>query len=1315
MSWITQIINIGSKLGKNLSSDDIAAKPVNKIKNSFCEDGVRYESSLLASVISVQDLLNWACDSEDAGQQALYLAQLCEEGLANLENESILLTWSNIYYLNNSDDHKDSLRLLFLPQIKESTLSISERGTLSDSNFSIRVDGILDKSLRTTQVNRVGAIFDPLGSAWMMTAAEWILIKKIDDFSKIPITEKTRKLNESKWGEIRPTAIHSNASLSKYLKETVVLTKDSLDLIFVNADVSGTQMVEFQPTFPEAPSDWMNIFDRWNEIPEDVDFPTAGGSMQIIFSEPVREILQVVKTKFKYRRVTGANAQAFVRNPFSFLGEAAYSVLKEQQIQNAKESIGFVPTAIAFKPYLKDGLLDEVVVNINKTYQDMTSATYRESIWSAAELEDLLVLMISALEAEEQFFTWKNHIVDIDGDIGMRIKEAEAYVRTWENQVNNFIEYEDVYSLVNYGSQIEGIGKSKPIYSPYIQKSSGPWTPDDLIPLVKVDLPPNGAEAFIQLDMQWVNDFEDLINKSIVDGKNEIVDPKLPLPLSIADAQDLLNKFKLLINSGGGIDSGSQVGHSPHDPPNSIPGQSLTPASGVEGITGAASLQVPSSGHQPTIEKKKKDTLLLKDRIGKLSYSETEEAKDRADLLKNANSEPRIPESLRSEIVLKTHQKIGVAWLQHLFNLTPNFVRGGILADDMGLGKTIQLLTVLAEHYERNPNDPPSLIVAPIALMKNWIQEAEKFFIDFPEILLLHKKELDIRKQPKGQIDDRLQKLHITNLLKPNWLGTAKVVLTTYEVLRDYEFSLARQDFTYMICDEAQKIKTPNAMITLAAKKQKAFFRIACTGTPVENSLADLWCLFDFIQPGLLGSLEEFGKKYRKPIESKTDDFKESLNLLRSYIEPQILRRMKTDIAAELPAKIIVSNDRYIFEEKERDRLKVAISAHQRGLYAEGLRQLEAAATESNAKRRANMSFAVLHFIKAVCAEPYCLPSRTFEVDKGGSQTHLFNSPKLKWLLSQLKNIRDKNEKAIIFTEIREIQRALALFIRSEFGFSPLLINGDVDDRQDVIDEFQSKPGFSAIILSPLAAGFGLNIVEANHVIHYSRTWNPAKEGQATDRAYRIGQKRDVYVYCPTIVADDFITFEDKLDRLMTVKSELAGDMLDGVGADIAVSDLFPTTGPNGGSRNLDDVVNISYVDQLDGDSFEVFCKYLLGLCEFRSETTQKTKGDGGVDVVIMREDGTGMLVQCKHTSTAELGWDAVKEIAAGSPAYQARYPSIRFERVAMCNKKFNSTAREQASILGVRLIERPDIEKLLESAKILKRELDLEILKALT
>lgn len=350
--------------------------------------------------------------------------------------------------------------------------------------------------------------------------------------------------------------------------------------------------------------------------------------------------------------------------------------------------------------------------------------------------------------------------------------------------------------------------------------------------------------------------------------------------------------------------------------------------------------------------------------------------------------------------------------------------------------------------------------------------------------------------------------------------------------------------------------------------------------------------------------------------------------------------------------------------------------------------------------------------MKAVCAEPYCLPSRTFEVDKNGYEQHKVNSPKMKWLLEVLRNVQESSEKAIVFTEIREVQRALAKFIHHSFKFSPLVINGDTDERQDVIDEFQQRPGFGVIILSPLAAGFGLNIVEANHVIHYSRTWNPAKEGQATDRAYRIGQTRNVKVYCPTIIANDFVTFEENLDKLMSFKSDLAGDILDGVGSDISISSLMPGSGP-AGSTTTPKYITIDDVDRLDGNSFEVFCRLLLSQGAVRAEVTKKARGDGGVDLVVFKEGRLGLLCQCKHTGSEEIGWDAVKEISAGSPAYQARYPTVRFQKIAITNRYFNQTAREQAMTLSIELMDRDELLVLLNQHQILRSMLDLELLQS--
>jgi hypothetical protein len=354
----------------------------------------------------------------------------------------------------------------------------------------------------------------------------------------------------------------------------------------------------------------------------------------------------------------------------------------------------------------------------------------------------------------------------------------------------------------------------------------------------------------------------------------------------------------------------------------------------------------------------------------------------------------------------------------------------------------------------------------------------------------------------------------------------------------------------------------------------------------------------------------------------------------------------------------------------------------------------------------------VLHFVRALCSEPYCLPKTTFAVDTNGIDTHLSNAPKLKWLLKTLEEIAQKQEKVIIFTDIKEIQRSLVLFIRKRFDFSAQIINGDIDDRQDLIDAFQSREGFGVIILSPLAVGFGVNIVSANHVIHFTRTWNPAKEGQATDRAYRIGQTKDVYVYCPTITAEDFVTFDAKLDRLMTLKMDLAGDMLDGVGSDISGGNLMPDSGPGGIEIDSEKLVDINRVDTLDGSTFEVFCQLLFGAYPNKAYITQKQRGDGGIDIVVIGNDGKGLIGQCKHSTQDELGWDAVKEVSAGSPAYQARHPGVMFQKIAVTNKKFNSTAIQQANTLGVKLIGRAELIELLNNAKLKELALDEEIFK---
>jgi SNF2 family DNA or RNA helicase len=340
-----------------------------------------------------------------------------------------------------------------------------------------------------------------------------------------------------------------------------------------------------------------------------------------------------------------------------------------------------------------------------------------------------------------------------------------------------------------------------------------------------------------------------------------------------------------------------------------------------------------------------------------------------------------------------------------------------------------------------------------------------------------------------------------------------------------------------MVCDEAHKIKNPNALVTRSAKKQNVRFKIACTGTPVENSLADLWSLFDFIQPGLLGALNDFGSRYRRPIEAKTEEEKSRVNELRGLIEPQTLRRTKAQVAKDLPSKI----------EDKRCRA-LLISSFQRQLYVKAIKSYCA----KQAQGSGGNHLGLIQYLRKLCSSPYP-PGQKVDLYESVAD-HEVKSPKLKWLLESLKEIQQRNEKVIVFVEFLDLQRQLQAYVAQRFGVVPDIINGStlasasaVNSRQKRIKTFQERPGFGVIILSPLAVGFGVNIQAANHVIHYTRTWNPAKEDQATDRAYRIGQTKDVFVYYPIITAE-FVTFDMKLDKLLSWKRTLSEDMLNGCG-----------------------------------------------------------------------------------------------------------------------------------------------------------------------
>ena len=336
----------------------------------------------------------------------------------------------------------------------------------------------------------------------------------------------------------------------------------------------------------------------------------------------------------------------------------------------------------------------------------------------------------------------------------------------------------------------------------------------------------------------------------------------------------------------------------------------------------------------------------------------------------------------------------------------------------------------------------------------------------------------------------------------------------------------------------------------------KARFRIAATGTPVENSLKDIWSIFDFIQPGLLDPLNSFAKLYQRPIEAKTACQREKLDELRDILKPQILRRVKTEILHDLPSKTLDGRCRTL-----------AMSDEQLRLYQQAVTSTKSMSFETSSER-SMATIQTLQYLRRICCDPrepgeYASASMPFE-------DYRQIAPKFDWLVSTLEAIRKRDEKVIVFLESRDIQRQIKLYLDAHFRLNISIVNGETSNalgsevnRQGLIDIYQATQGFNVVILSPLAAGVGLNIQEANHVVHYMRHWNPAREDQATDRAYRIGQERDVTVYVPIVCGGpDWSSFDQVLDELLEYKRVLAQDMYNGsedvVPADLAgVLDVF--------------------------------------------------------------------------------------------------------------------------------------------------------------
>lgn len=1190
---------------------------------------------------------------------AMLLSQLEEEGFAEQSAESVKLAWQDFYRLVASPEHGASVSVLKLPPVEQWRPALSSKETLSDPAFAVSIAGWLDPSGQRPLGNVVieGAVIKAGSRVSLLPESAWRLVESVANLWARPPSERAADSNRRAWSAIRSHACSAGADMTDFLRKTVVLTLERLRVDMRKGDGGGAGMVEVIPGFEGAPGRWLEMFDRLAEVPERYDIPDGNGIVHVMVSPEARTVLREIR-RMPGRRIAGDRAEAFLRNPFATLGPDASKVIDPVQFEKARDDAG-IPfarfTARVLRdekgyPYESALLVEELVLG------EINSDVLRFE--GQKDLEKFLGKLNARMAASAQCCHWQGYDLEILGDTPDQAKLLQKALLDMSGPGGPLAS--DIFDLTRYSDRVEGFGIEKPYYSPFIARKSDDagWFPEN-VDFGLCYTPEGGGETVaVVLNDDSLAQFREQVAKA-QEEKRETFDfsgcPK-PIPVAwAAEALETLGKAR------------EDVGNRTFDP------------------TGPAT-KAKAAERKGLVVKPNVDTLDYEERRGALAPTD---------------SPPKLPASLRSEIALKDHQLTGVAWLQHLWSLSPTACRGALLADDMGLGKTIQLLTFIASAIEEKPDIDPFLIVAPVSLLENWKEEIDKFFAPGAmRVLTLYGPALADKRVPKRELNDELVQGGVTRLLSPGWLGGSQVVLTTYETLRDLEFSLAAQHWSAMICDEAQKIKNPNALVTRAAKKQNARLKIACTGTPVENTLTDIWCLFDFVQPGLLGALKDFGDRYRRPIEAESDEEKERVAELRALIEPQKLRRTKAEVAKDLPKKIEVDACR-----------SLPLSDRQRAYYA------DAVAAFRNREKGGPATglqspLGLLQYLRRLCSDPR--PPGHVSTNSEPVAEIEQRSPKLAWLLAHLRVIEAKGEKAIVFCEFRDLQRTLQRAIGERFGSVPDVINGDTsavsanaNNRQRRIKKFQDNPGFGVIVLSPLAVGFGVNIQAANHVVHFTRTWNPAKEDQATDRAYRIGQTKDVHVYYPVVVAHDFLTFDAKLDKLLEWKRGLSTDMLNGAG-DVSPADFGDLEAPDGGNAFGNELLGPDDIGSLDPDAFEAFCALLWSKRGYTRTIKTQRVGDGGVDVIAIK-GSEGVAIQCKSSIIKGRGhgWEAVKDVSAGVASYAQRYAGVKFAMVAVTNQRFNNTARQQAQVLGVELIEGEDLEVLIAQHPMKRGELE--------
>jgi hypothetical protein len=553
------------KIFRKTKADD---QSKDRLSTTFESDGLHIHLDKELHSPDPQSLLD-ALDGCSRSETILggYLLQLVIEGQANLTQNAIRIEWGDLHKILEEDQFKGLVDSLEIPPQCDWQPILDCHGALSDPHFQVFIKGwVEDGRLLTSSPSIKGAIAQSANGNRLLPKSCWGLTRSL---AASPAIERSQHDNELFWGEVRALAVEAGALYaSQYLERTVVLTPNTLKLGPTKEKTSFGSVYIVNPTFTGAPADWLVAFDKLASVQPHYDLNEGGGRTRVIITEPVKKVLEVIKRDMPGRRVAGAKAEKFIRNPTSFLGEETAKVIDHEDFEKTREQIGPLETSVNIVGTYDHGRVTGALAQITEIFKNDTRS-FIECIGQLSILKELRLGLEKSLSQEREWHPWREYDLTLDANTPAQIEKLGHLIDLWEHQSDEPISLEDIFEISGYSERIEGVGYQGTIYIPALKKDSsqeddGGWVdPNNLIPYLRVCTEENPSGVFVPVTDDWADSFEQKVIGAETEEAELVHDAHLPSPLKTLQARRLLEGVRALLNYKNAVKTDSEGGDKP--------------------------------------------------------------------------------------------------------------------------------------------------------------------------------------------------------------------------------------------------------------------------------------------------------------------------------------------------------------------------------------------------------------------------------------------------------------------------------------------------------------------------------------------------------------------------------------------------------------------------------------------------------------------------------------------------------------------------------------------------------------------------------